>query len=79
MQEHCKKANKASAKAEDNWNHTSVHLKGILNFKRRSINVTTRRMYFHLCFEDCKTDLEHCSHLSDMEAFNFNEYKLDSF
>jgi hypothetical protein len=33
-------------------------------------------MYLHLCFEDCKTDLERCSHLSDMEAFNCNECKV---
>jgi hypothetical protein len=73
IQEHSRQANKASAKAKDNWKHTNAHFEDILNFKKWSINVTARRMYLHLCFEDCKTDLEHFSHMSDMEAFNFNE------
>jgi hypothetical protein len=27
-------------------------------------------------FQDCKTDLERCSDLSDMEGFNCNECKV---
>jgi hypothetical protein len=27
-------------------------------------------------FQDCKIDLERCSHFSDMEAFNCNECKV---
>jgi hypothetical protein len=79
MQEHRKQASKESAKEEDNWRCTSTHFEGILNFKRQSINVISKRMYLHLCFKDCKTDLEHFSHLSNMEAFNCNECKVGSF
>jgi hypothetical protein len=73
MQEHCKKSRKASAKGEDSWKCTNTHFDNVLNLNDRTFNVIPRRMYLHLCFEDCKTDLECCSHLSDMEAFNCNE------
>jgi hypothetical protein len=35
MQEHRKQANKASAKAKDNWKCTSAHFENVLNLKMK--------------------------------------------
>jgi hypothetical protein len=51
MQEHRKKANKASAKVEDNWKHTNAYFENVLNSKDKTLMKYLERMHSHLCFE----------------------------
>jgi hypothetical protein len=37
MQEHCKQANKTSAKAEDSWKCTKIHFENVLNLKKETL------------------------------------------